>query len=187
MVIGMVSQFGGNPSVITEHSKLAVVRLHALIQSSLAFVSIVFHTDIRMRLRILCGEVSREVDVDPSQTVADIKLQLFANEIVQRKRVTLIYRGRRLEDAGSLQSYAILEDSVLHAMISDAPAEPSSIRPVRGSDKGAEYLFFFLLAALLGSFWGVYYTTGTAYLSTAGVAMLCVLSLSFLVGVRVLF
>ncbi len=102
--------------------------------------------------------------VPQSARVADLKIQLYARELEERKHVILIFRGRRLEDSRTLADHGISDNDYVHCQITRAPspfsAEPPAYAPAatqrqRFVDASPFILFFFVTMAL-GVCWTAY-------------------------------
>lgn len=72
---------------------------------------------IRIRLRYLT-ETERLVLACPSTTVMSFKRQNFAEDLAANKLVRFIFNGQVLQDDRTLESYNIIDNTVVHTLIS---------------------------------------------------------------------
>ncbi|ORZ02225.1 ubiquitin-related domain-containing protein [Syncephalastrum racemosum] len=68
-------------------------------------------------------------DLDPSDTVSDLKARIHAHNKTPVDRQRLLLKGKALADTKSLCDYNIGNGAVLHLMITKAPAAPASPGP----------------------------------------------------------
>jgi len=115
-------------------------------------------------LRIKLGEQTKSCEVDmENTTVAQLKQNVFGEDIRQGKQVRLIFRGRLLDDAHALAIYELTEESTIHAVITQQQQNQNNAgRQGNGStfeinlSIEGPWLLYFLLGVMLGVLWYLY-------------------------------
>ncbi|XP_067931948.1 transmembrane and ubiquitin-like domain-containing protein 1 [Watersipora subatra] len=77
--------------------------------------------DISIRIKFL-NDNERLVRAKTSDTVVEFKRNNFGAELSENKLVRLIFNGQVLQDNNTLESYGIVNNTAIHALISDIPS-----------------------------------------------------------------
>lgn len=108
---------------------------------------------IRIRIKFL-NDTQRLVTASANETIGNFRRRHFSTELSQSKLVRFIFNGQDLRnDASTLESYNIGDNSVLHCLVTQQPAEPQNRH--QNEDEGMDIgLFMFpLFGLLLGIVW----------------------------------
>ena len=62
-----------------------------------------------------------ELDVEPDDTIENVKYKLQDKESLPADQRRLIFDGKSLEDSKTVSEYNILEDSVLYSLVKFRP------------------------------------------------------------------
>lgn len=68
-----------------------------------------------------------QIDVTPTNTVAEVKAIIAAQESVDVEKLTLTYNGTELADANDLTEYNIQQDSILELSIYQEPVKHDTL------------------------------------------------------------
>ncbi|XP_045209478.2 transmembrane and ubiquitin-like domain-containing protein 1 [Mercenaria mercenaria] len=109
--------------------------------------------EIRVRIKFL-NDTQRLVTALATETIGNFRRRHFSMELSQSKLVRFIFNGQDLRnDSSTLQSYNIGDNSVLHCLVTQPPAEQHAGN--HGDDEGLDIgVFMFpLFGLLLGIVW----------------------------------
>jgi len=137
--------------------------------------------------------VGPDVDIDTTthfeQAIAELKDQVFGEQIRQGKRITLISQGRRLDDASTITESRIEPNCTIHCVISEggaaSQAPPSSMPQIPNFLEGIQpghiaIALKVVCGAVLIVFWSMWFHYGSRMVNGFAVLMLVCLSLLYL-------
>lgn len=84
------------------------------------FMKTILNNMVGVKIRHQGGK-DRKIMIEASETVQALKLAAFPDEMSANRKVSLIFAGKRLEDDGKLENYAVKDGSVVHAHIEKEP------------------------------------------------------------------
>lgn len=83
----------------------------------LALMLLIFSANSAWAMQIFIKTLTGKhitLEVEPTDTIGDIKLKIQDKEGIAPSEQTLVFAGKELEDANTLQDYSIFKDSTLH-------------------------------------------------------------------------
>ncbi|GIY26833.1 ubiquitin-like domain-containing protein [Caerostris extrusa] len=111
---------------------------------------------VRIRLKYL-DDTERNVKSNLSATVGEFKRNHFPEELASNKIVRLIFCGHLLRDNSTLESYRIVENSVIHVQILQAQANQNRSPVTQNAELDLSNLLWPLLSIILGMCWIFYF------------------------------
>ncbi|XP_041371716.1 transmembrane and ubiquitin-like domain-containing protein 1 [Gigantopelta aegis] len=110
-------------------------------------------SEIRVRLKYL-NDTQRLVYTRPSQTVQEFRRAHFASELANNKLVRFIFNGQDLRNDGyTLQSYNIVDNSVVHCLVTQTQQTPHVMPHDDDLDLDVGHLMLPLFGFILAVIW----------------------------------
>lgn len=133
---------------------------------------------IRIRLKYL-DDTERTVRSDPFINIADFKRSHFSEDLANNKVVRLIFCGHLLRDTSTLESYRVVDNSVIHVQILQAQTNQNRSHTSPNTDLDISNLLWPLISIILVICW-IFCFKFPEFFSLISIGLLCVFTGSFI-------
>ncbi|GBN05922.1 hypothetical protein AVEN_261889-1 [Araneus ventricosus] len=111
---------------------------------------------IRIRLKYL-DDTERTVRSNPTVSIAEFKRNHFQEDLANNKIVRLIFCGHLLRDNSTLESYRIVDNSVIHVQILQAQTDQNRSPVSQNTELDLSNFLWPLVSIILGVCWVFYF------------------------------